>query len=43
MQLGDGPPVLDPSTGFTFHLMEGRSFDVVTGTSHAACGGVRAR
>ncbi len=33
VQLGDGPPVLDPSTGFTFHTVEGRSFDIVTGTS----------
>jgi uncharacterized protein (DUF427 family) len=33
VQLGDGPPVLDPSTGFTFHLMEGRSFDIVTATA----------
>ena len=24
VQLGDGPPVLDPSTGFTFHSVEGR-------------------
>ncbi|MET0147141.1 MAG: DUF427 domain-containing protein [Ilumatobacteraceae bacterium] len=31
--LGDGPPVLDPSTGFTFHTAEGRSFDIVTSTS----------
>ena len=31
VQLGDGPPVLDPSTGFTFHSVEGRSFDIVTG------------
>ena len=36
--LGDGPAVLDPSTGFTFHSTEGRAFDIVTGTStlHAA-------
>ena len=33
MRLDDGPEVLDPSTGFTFHTMEGRSFDIVTGTS----------
>jgi uncharacterized protein (DUF427 family) len=30
--LGDGPPVLDPSTGFTFHSAQGRSFDIVTET-----------
>jgi uncharacterized protein (DUF427 family) len=33
VRLGDGPPVLDPSTGFSFHTIEGRSFDIVTGTS----------
>jgi hypothetical protein len=33
VQLGDGPPVLDPSTGFTFHSAQGRSFDIVIGTS----------
>ena len=33
VQLGNGPPVLDPSTGFTFHSVEGQSFDIVTGTS----------
>jgi uncharacterized protein (DUF427 family) len=33
VRLGDGPPVLDPSTGFTFHTVEGRSFDLVTGTA----------
>ena len=33
VRLADGPPVLDPSTGFTFHSIEGRSFDIVTGTS----------
>lgn len=31
VQLGDGPPVLDPSTRFTFHSAQGRSFDIVTG------------
>ena len=33
VRLGDGPPVLDPSTGFTFHSAPGRSFDIATGTS----------
>lgn len=33
VQLGDGPPVLDPSTGFTFHSVEGRSFDIITDAS----------
>ena len=33
VRLGDGPPVLDPSTGFAFHSTEGGSFDVVTATS----------
>ncbi|MGI9030283.1 MAG: DUF427 domain-containing protein [Ilumatobacteraceae bacterium] len=36
VQLGDGPPVLDPSTGFTFHSAPGRSFDIVTGNSPLA-------
>jgi uncharacterized protein (DUF427 family) len=33
VRLGDGPAVLDPSTGFTFHSIAGRSFDIVTGTA----------
>ena len=33
VRLGDSPAVLDPSTGFTFHSTEGRSFDIVIGTS----------
>ena len=36
VQLGAGPPVLDPSTGFTFHSIEGRSSDIVTATSTPA-------
>jgi uncharacterized protein (DUF427 family) len=30
VQLGDGPPVLDPSTPFAFHSTPGHSFDIVT-------------
>jgi uncharacterized protein (DUF427 family) len=33
VHLGDGPPVLDPSTTFGFHSVEGRSFDIVTATT----------
>lgn len=33
VRLGDGPAVLDPSTGFTFHSTQGRSFDIVTRTA----------
>lgn len=34
VQLGDGPPVLDPSTGFALHTVEGRSLDIVTNNSN---------
>jgi uncharacterized protein (DUF427 family) len=30
VQLGDGPPVLDPRTGFAVHTTPGRAFDIVT-------------
>lgn len=33
VRLGDGPPVLDPSTAFSFHTTTGRAFDVVVGGS----------
>ena len=28
VQVGDGPPVLDPSTGFALHTTSGRAFDI---------------
>ena len=31
VSLGDGPPVLDPSTGFTAHSINGASFDIIAG------------
>ncbi len=33
VHIGDGPPVLDPGTGFAFHTTPGQSFDVVVGGS----------
>lgn len=33
VRLGDGPPVLDPRTGFTFHTTPGQAFDITVGTS----------
>ena len=33
VRLGDGPPVLDPSTKFGFHTIDGLSYDIVTRTS----------
>ena len=37
MQLGKGPPVLDPSSGFSFHTTPGQPFDLaVGGTTLAA-------
>lgn len=41
VHLGDGPPVLDPGTGFAFHSVEGQSFDIVAagGTRPAAAFG----
>jgi uncharacterized protein (DUF427 family) len=33
VQIGEALAVLDPSTGFTFHSVDGRSFDIVTGAS----------
>ncbi|MGH9185566.1 MAG: DUF427 domain-containing protein [Acidimicrobiales bacterium] len=36
VRLGDGPPVLDPGTGFAFHTAPGRAFDVAVDTSTLA-------
>jgi uncharacterized protein (DUF427 family) len=36
VQVGDLPPVLDPRTGFAFHTVEGRSFDIVVPTGALA-------
>ncbi len=36
VQLGDGPPVLDPRTGFSFHTAPGQAFDVTVGRSTLA-------
>jgi uncharacterized protein (DUF427 family) len=33
VQLGDGPPVLDPRTGFSFHTAPGQAFDLQVGSS----------
>ena len=33
--LGDGPPVLDPSSGFGVHTTGGESLDVITGAARA--------
>jgi uncharacterized protein (DUF427 family) len=30
VQVGEGPPVLDPRTGFSFHTAPGRVFDIAT-------------
>jgi uncharacterized protein (DUF427 family) len=32
VSLGDGPLVLDPSSGFTAHSVDGTSFDIIAGT-----------
>lgn len=34
--LGDGPPVLDPRSGFGVHTTGGEALDVVTGSAQAA-------
>lgn len=39
--LGDGPPVLDPRTGFGVHTTDGEALDVVTGSALAANGAFR--
>jgi uncharacterized protein (DUF427 family) len=31
VRMGDGPPVLDPSTGFAFHTTPGQAFDLQVG------------
>ncbi|CAN5547286.1 DUF427 domain-containing protein [soil metagenome] len=36
VQLGDGPPVLDPRTGFSFHTTPGQAFDITVGESTLA-------
>jgi uncharacterized protein (DUF427 family) len=33
VHVGDGPPVLDPRTGFAFHTAPGQAFDVTVGGS----------
>jgi uncharacterized protein (DUF427 family) len=33
VHVGDGPPVLDPRTGFSFHTTPGRAFDIVAGAA----------
>jgi uncharacterized protein (DUF427 family) len=36
VQVGDLPPVLDPSTGFAFHTVDGESFDIAATTGELA-------
>jgi uncharacterized protein (DUF427 family) len=36
VSIGDGPPVLDPSTGFAAHTVAGQSFDVVASRTLSA-------
>ena len=36
VRMGDGPPLLDPSTGFSFHTTPGRTFDLAADGSTLA-------
>ena len=40
--IGDGPPVLDPRTGFAFHTTAGQAFDIAVGSTTLPRRGVRA-